>query len=200
MGPTFVFGLVFMEFISFSNAIGDCKFSANQLQKDQTASLILPASTTLLERNDLQSDIVSPSQKEINFHIQRPMYKHALYNYKNILPFGQHYNYYQQQQPHKFSSLNSIFQEHGRKEGNIIQEPFFRKIPPLVSQTAEAATLNSPLLSVASAFETQKSFQSAAMDHNSVEQLPIMPSDQFNFGPDLSRFKVYQAVPDDGFY
>ena len=175
-------------------------FSANQLQKSQTPTLILPASTTLLQRNDLQSDIVSSSHKEINFHIQHPLYKHALYNYKNILPFGQHYNYYHQQQPHKFSSLNSIFQEHGRKEGNIIQEPFFRTIPPLVSHTAEAATLNSPLLSVVSAFETQKSFQSAAIDHNSVEQLPMMPSDQFNFGPDLSRFKVYKAVPDNGFY
>ena len=139
----------------------------------------------------------SSNEPSTNNYLQHhPLYKIASYDINNLPTLQAQQNYYQNPSNHLLlSPSNHVSQEKGARNGVLFQVPSHSTIPiNPVGRIYEST----PSSSLPTKPKTRHLFIPATDD---IEIEPIMNviSNQRNMVVDLSRFKVYKAVPDDLF-
>ena len=156
---------------------------------NEIQAAVVPASTWLLDRKELDyhdATFIANSQRGGNS--QHRLLNLAPYNYKNVptsIPFQHMYNPSFRIFPFYQSTDNGISLPNEIEDGTEKEYSSFFPTQPLQQIEEPAGFLKSPH-AVRRPFEPL--FEQS--------QLPELNDNNLSFGVDLSRFKVYVAVPD----
>ena len=162
-------------------------------ERGKSISFVVPASTSLLHSSDLQPYIV-PSTQEYNNH---PLYKIAAYDFANLPKLHTSKNHLIFQSTDLSASLpNGYVAEKKTKHGILYIQP----LPSLDLNRK----MNSDILPPSSKGNRQNPTHlivNPTIGRNDLEPVlnAVTLNDLQKMAKDLSRFKVYQAVPEHRF-